>query len=90
MAKVNIVITDTEEDGGVNFRVEFDPPIREDQDYITHAQDEAGFILEIMQHRADGLTLKEIAEVMDEDEHGAVVKGTKNVETLFEGDGEEN
>ncbi len=90
MAQVNIIITDTEEEGGVNFKVEFDPPIREDQEYITHAQDEAGFILEIMQHRADGLTLKEIAEVMDEDEHGAVVKGTKTTETLYEGDGEEN
>ena len=84
MAEVKIIITDTEEVGSVNFRVEFDPPLRDDLETLTHAQAEAAFLLEVMNHRAEGLSLSEIAELIDESEYGEVVEGTKTTDVLLE------
>lgn len=75
MAKVTLTIADDEtEEDGVLFRVEFDPPLDDDQ-IITAAQSEAALILEIMQRRAMGETLKEIAEEVDDDEYGRIAGG---------------
>lgn len=90
MAEVKIIITDTEEDGGVNFRFEFDPPLRDDQDILTHAQAEAAFLLEVMNHRAEGLSLEEMVPLIDESEFGDVVEGTKTSETVFDGNEDPN
>lgn len=73
MATVNILLMDTEEEGGVTFRVEFDPPIKGDEEYLSHAQAEAAFLIEIMRRRTEGQTLVQMASEIDEDEYGEVV-----------------
>jgi hypothetical protein len=77
VAKVTLTFTDTEEDGGVNFRVEFDPPLSSDESAdVTHAQAEGMFIAEIMTRRAEGQTLAEMAEEIDDADYGEVIPET--------------
>lgn len=68
MAKVTIELSDSEEEGGVNCRVEFDPPVStKDDEEVTVAQYEGAFLVEIMQRRASGQPLSQIAEEMEDD-----------------------
>lgn len=86
MAEVKIIISDTEE-SGVNFRIESSPPLDGTEEELTHAQAEAAFLLEIIEHRAEGFSLAEIAERVDDSEYGEVIKGTKYE---YKPSGEEN
>lgn len=74
MPLITITLEDTEEVDGINFKVVFDPPINDDT-VLSAAQSEAAFILEVMQRRASGETLAEIAEEMDDDEYGRLAGG---------------
>lgn len=72
MAKVTLTLTDDEtEEDGVLFRVEFDPPLTAET-VLSAAQSEAALILEIMQRRASGESLHEIADAVDDDEYGRI------------------
>lgn len=86
MAKVNIVIEDTDDDGGVSFHVEFDPPVDTDVSVLSAAQSEGAFIVELMQRRASGETLTQIAEEMDD--YGTV-GGFDNAEVEWADDNED-
>jgi hypothetical protein len=80
MASVNITLSDTDEDGGVAFRVDFDPPVEDTDIMLTPAQAEGAFIMEVMARRAQGESLSQIAAEMDEDEYGLVVGGYEPVD----------
>lgn len=68
MAKVTISLEDTEEEGGVACHVEFNPPVpTEDDVEVTTAQYEGAFVVEVLQRRASGQTLTQIAEEMEDD-----------------------
>lgn len=75
MAKVDLTLSDSDEEGGVSFKVVFDPPVEDDEKDLTPAQAEGAFIMEIMVRRAQGESLQQIAEEMDEEEYGLVVGG---------------
>lgn len=68
MAQVSITLADDGTDDGVLFRVEFDPPLKEDS-LLTAAQSEAGWLIEVMQRRASGQSLAEMAVEMDDELH---------------------
>lgn len=76
MATVTLTLADddTDEDG-VLFKVIFDPPLEDEDQVLTAAQSEAALILEIMQRRAMGESLKQIAEEVDDDEYGRIAGG---------------
>jgi hypothetical protein len=76
MATVTLTLSDDETDeDGILFKVVFDPPIEDDDQVLTAAQSEAALILEIMQRRAMGESLKQIAEEVDDDEYGRIAGG---------------
>lgn len=79
MAEVNITLSDTDEDGGVNLRVEFDPPVTQDQEELTQAQAEGALVLEIIRLRAEGNSLAQIAEQINEEDYGTIIPGTAEV-----------
>lgn len=66
MAKVSIILSDTEEEGGVSCHVEFSPGVDEATE-LTTAQSEGAFLIELLQRRASGQTLAQIAEEMQDD-----------------------
>lgn len=68
MATVTITLADDGTEDGVLFRVQFDPPLKDD-DMLTAAQSEAGWLIEVMQRRASGETLAQMAAEMDDDMH---------------------
>lgn len=72
MAKVTLTLSDTDEDGGVNFKVEFDPP-GEEGDELTAAQSEAALVIDIIRLRAEGYNLGQIAETLNEADYGDIV-----------------
>jgi hypothetical protein len=84
MNKVIIELSDTDDDGGVSFHVEFDPPITNDDQILTPAQAEAAFMIEVMQRRASGQTLQQIAEEMDDEEYGHTAGGYEPSEVIYE------
>jgi hypothetical protein len=72
MPTVTITIQDVpDSDDEVNFGVVFDPPL-EDDSIITAAQSEAAFIIEVMQRRASGQNLSQMADEMDDEEFGTI------------------
>lgn len=73
MAKFTLTLSDADEEGGIAAHVEWDPPLESDDDsYATPAQCEGAFMLEVLQRRASGQTLEQIAEEMNEDEYPSV------------------
>lgn len=75
MPTVTITLQDDDsEPDAIQFKVQFDPPIN-DETVVTAAQSEAAFLLEVMQRRASGQTLQEIANEMDDDEYGRTAGG---------------
>lgn len=73
MASVIITISDTDSDGGVNVKAEFDPALEDDETELTPAQAEGAFLIEVIQRRGSGQTLAEIASEMNDDEYGTLV-----------------
>jgi hypothetical protein len=71
MPTVTITIQDVPDSDEVNFGVVFDPPL-EDDSIITAAQSEAAFIIEVMQRRASGQNLSQMADEMDDEEFGTI------------------
>lgn len=84
MGKITVVLEDTDDDEGVSFHVEFDPPITNEDEYLTAAQAEAAFMVEIMQRRASGQTLEQIAEEMSDEEYGTTAGGYEPAEVIYE------
>lgn len=72
MAKFTLTLEDADDDGGIACRVEFDPPLTTEEVEATPAQCEGAFILEVLQRRASGQSLDQIADEMDEDEYPSV------------------
>lgn len=66
MPQVTIILEDDGTDDGVLFKVQFDPPLNDD-DILTPAQSEAGWLIEVMQRRASGETLAEMSKDMDDE-----------------------
>lgn len=75
MPTVTITLQDDDsEPDAIQFKVQFDPPIN-DETVVTAAQSEAAFLLEVMQRRASGQTLQEIADEMEDDQYGREAGG---------------
>lgn len=90
MPKVTMTIEDADDSGGISFSVEFNPSISNDETVLSPAQAEAAFMIEVMQRRASGQTLDQIAEEMADDEYGSVAGGYEPSEVVYEAKDDEN
>lgn len=83
MNRVIITLSDNDDEDGVNLRVEFDPPLDRDAETVSHAQAEAAFLIEIIKRRAQGQTLQEMANEVNEEEYGTVVSGSYTDDVIY-------